>query len=80
MIPCKCSTCLVSQEKNLYSYRDLKVYLESNEKSIFCTKGKTKISISSLLDGIEIISKPKKNINTVNINKSKVIITDSYEN
>lgn len=78
MIPCKCPTCLISQDKNLYSYRDLKVYLESNEKSIFCTKGKTKISIGSLLDGIEIINKPKKNVNTVNINKSKVIITDTY--
>jgi internalin A len=80
MIPCKCPTCSKSSEINLYNYRDLKVYLESNEPSIFCTYGKTKVNIKNLLIDISPITPNSKNIQKVNINKSKVIITDKYEN
>lgn len=76
MIPCKCKTCESSNQKNMYSYRDLRVYLESDEDSIFCTYGKVRIKIASLLDGIEKQSSSKKTINTINIKQSKVTISD----
>lgn len=79
MIPCKCSTCNSSTEKTIFSYKDLKVYLESDEKTIFCTNGKTRVYISNLLEGIEKPKTQTRDINTVNIDRSKVIISDNIQ-
>ncbi len=53
MIPCNCKVCKTNKIKTLYDYDDLLIHLESDQKTIFCVKGKSRIRIDSLLAGFE---------------------------
>jgi len=79
LIPCKCNICIKSSETSMFNYSDLKIQMDCGEDSIFCTKGRNRVKISLLLEGI---SKPKTATNNSNpknvyINNSDVVFKDS---
>lgn len=59
MVPCNCTECVQSNEPFFYSFEKLLVRLTINKMSVECGKSFQDVSISSILDGVDMPSDEK---------------------
>lgn len=80
MIPCNCKVCKDIQDKTLFDYGELQIYLESREFHTFCTLGRVKVNIGKLLQDFDLSENLQLLIKNINIKGGTTQIADQINN